>query len=258
VELRGPEGQVDDSKSKKLSEVAGFCEVILRYLREFGPDEDPIRVLECSCGKSYLGLVLSEVVEEFEGRTISVTGVDFNPALIDKCREVAKAAGADNAEYVASRTLEFESSEDFDLVVSLHACDTATDEAIAKGIQIEAPLVLAVPCCQNQIRGQLKEQGGLPGISEFGPARYRMANLLTDCLRAQFLKAAGYFVEMDEIVSPRVTPKNLCVCARRLRNPHKKRRDESYIQLRDFFGVKPKIEQYCPGVLAEGVETFGN
>jgi len=87
-------------------------------------------------------------------------------------------------------------------------------------------------------------------MTDFGPVRYRLANMLTDVLRAQFLRSAGYHVEMDEIASPRLTPKNLAICARRLRRGLRKRRDAEYRMLRDFFGVRPKIETYCPQVLA--------
>jgi len=235
--------------SRKLAEVAGLCEVALRYVSKYLPQAETLRVLECSCGKSYLGVVLCLMLEELQGRKAYLTGLDTNEELIRKCRLVAESVGLEGATFVATRTLAFNSSEKFDLLVALHACDTATDEAIAKGIQLEVPLILTVPCCQGQIRGQLKGNGALSGISEFGPARFKLANVLTDALRAQFLKSAGYHVEMDEIVSPRVTPKNLCICARRVKRPGKHRRDTQYKALRDFFGVKPCLEKYCPGVV---------
>ncbi len=249
LELMGPHGQLDDGKSKKLKEVAGFSEVILRYVDEFLGDSDEVRILECSCGKSYLGLVLCILMQEFLGKTGLLTGVDIDGDLVEKCRQVARKVGYDDVEYVQSRTLDFETDEEFDLVVALHACDTATDEAIAKGIQIGARLVLCVPCCQNQIRGQIKKDHPLEGITEYGPARFRLANLLTDTLRAQFLRSADYYVQMDEVVSPRVTPKNLCICARKVKRKGKNRRDIRYLELRDMFGVKPAVERFCPGVV---------
>jgi len=249
LDLLGPQGQLDDSKSKKLKEVAGFCEVILRYVGEFLSDSDTVRILECSCGKSYLGLVLCILLDEFQDKKGLLTGVDVNEELVEKCRSVAREVGYEDAEYVPSRTLKFETDREYDLVVALHACDTATDEAIAKGIQIGARLILCVPCCQNQIRGQIKKDHPLEGITEYGPARFRLANLLTDTLRAQFLRSADYFVQMDEIVSPRVTPKNLCICARKVKRKSKNRRDIRYLELRDMFNVKPAVERFCPGVV---------
>ena len=248
IGLLGSQGQTDRGKAKKLEEVAGFCELILSYVREFLPKKDPLRVLDCSCGKSYLGLALVRLLEQLEGRQALLTGVDSNAVLIQKCRSVAAALGVDSARFFAARTLEFAPAQSFDLTVALHACDTATDEAIAKGILLDCYLILVVPCCQNQIRGQIKNGHPLSAMTEFGPIRYRLANLLTDSLRAQFLKGAGYHVEMREIGSPRLTPKNLCICARRSKRATKKRRVEGYRALRDLFKVKPRIESYCPGV----------
>jgi uncharacterized protein (DUF2237 family) len=173
----------------------------------------------------------------------------MNAVLVEHCRQVADALGLDDAEFVACRTREFGIDGEVDVAVALHACDTATDEAIAKGIEIGARLILTVPCCQNQIRGQIKTGHGLTGMTDFGPIRYRLANMLTDVLRAQFLKSAGYHVEMAEIGSPRLTPKNLCICARRSKRAGRAPRDADYRALKEFFGVSPAIEKLCPDVI---------
>lgn len=251
TDLVGPEGQLDARKAKKLGEVAGFAAIILKWVREHLAGRERLRIVEFSCGKSYLGIVLVALLQELQGTSAELVGVDVNEELVDKCRSIARAAGIDGAAYVASRTAAFESDLEFDLAVALHACDTATDEAIAKGIQLGAKLVMVVPCCQNQIRGQIKSGHPLMAMTEFGPIRYRLANMLTDALRGQFLRSAGYHVEMLEIGSPRLTPKNLCICARKSRRGSGKRRDAGYRTLKSFFDVKPKIEALCPGVIAE-------
>ena len=251
LELMGPHGQLDSRGDKKLREVAGFCEVILRYVRSFLAKKNRLRIADFACGKSYLGIVLLKLLEELDGKQVDLVAVDTNEQLIEKCRNIAFALGLKRVRCVAGRTLEFESEEEFDLVVSLHACDSATDEAIAKGIQLGAALILAVPCCQNQIRGQIKNGPGLRPMAEFGLIRYRLANMLTDALRAQFLKSAGYYVEMQEIASPRLTPKNLCICARRTRRGKRPGADVGYKALKSFFGVQPRIEKYCPGIITE-------
>jgi len=252
TELLGPDGQSDNRKSKKLREVCGFCEVILRYVRTFLADREVLRIVEFSCGKSYLGVVLVVLLREILEKEAALVGVDVNADLVTKCRRVAAAAGLKDAEFVSSRTLEFQTERKVDVVVALHACDTATDEAIARGIQLGAALILAVPCCQNQIRGQIKSGHPLTAMTEFGPIRYRLANLLTDVLRAQFLHGAGYHVEMVEIGSPRLTPKNLCICARKVKRAAKSRRDTGYKTLKQFFDVRPMVEKFCPGVIQNG------
>lgn len=248
MELMGPEGQLDERGAKKIEEIAGFAAIILRYVRDWLPDQD-LTVLEGSCGKSYLGFVLALLFPDVDDRRVRLWGVDFNPELIARCRSLADDLGLDQMHFVSNRTINFQSEEEFNLVVSLHACDTATDEAIAKGIQLGARLILSVPCCQNQIRSQLKSGHPLTPVTDYGPARYRLANLLTDALRAQFLNAAGYHVKLDEIGSPRLTPKNLCICARKVKRPSKRARDRDYRHLRDVFGIRPKIEGLCPEVL---------
>ncbi len=251
MELLGPGGQVDERKSSKLEEVAGFCAVILRYVQRHLAKKDCIQVLEFSCGKGYLGFALCGLLEAMLGKGAALVGVDSNPALIAKCRGVAEALGLERYEFVCSRTIDYRSDQHFDLAVSLHACDIATDQAIAKGIELGAELILSVPCCQNQIRGQIRRGHPLTAMTDFGPVRYRLANMLTDVLRAQFLRSAGYHVEMDEIASPRLTPKNLCICARKVRRRARGPRDGDYRMLRDMFHVRPKIETYCPGILSE-------
>jgi len=249
--LLGPAGRSDERKAKKLGEIAGFCELILTYVDRFLARRPAVSVVEFSCGKSYLGVVLCVLLRDLAGKQAQLVGVDWNPALIETCRRVAEAAGVKDARFVASRTREFRADEPFDLAVALHACDTATDEAIAKGIELGVPLILTVPCCQNQIRGQIETGHPLVAMTEFGPIRYRLANMLTDVLRAQFLRSAGYVVEMQEIVSPRLTPKNLCICARMPRRRPKAGRDEGYRALKAFFGVRPALERLCPNVVPE-------
>ncbi len=252
IELLGPHGGTDARKDKKLREVAGFCDVILHYVRKFLSREGRLRVLECSCGKSYLGIALAVLLRRLEGKETDLVGIDINEELLEKCRRLAGEVGLSDARYVADRSIRFRSEQDFDLVLALHACDTATDEAIAKGIELGARLILVVPCCQNQVRGQIKSGHPLTAVTQFGHARYRLANLLTDVLRAQFLQGAGYYVEMQEIGSPRLTPKNLCICARRTRRGPGKDRAQGYFQLKEMFDLKPALERLCPAAFRPG------
>lgn len=249
MDILGPEGQVDERGSSKLREVAGFSEVILRYVRKWLGGKEKISVLECSCGKSYLGFALAELLDHFENTRVELWGVDSNPDLITRCRDLSEQLALTDVHFVSSRTVQFDPDRSFDLVIALHACDTATDEAIAKGIQLGCQLILTVPCCQNQIRGQIKSGHPLTAMTDFGPVRYRLANLLTDTLRAQFLRSAGYHVELDEISSPKLTPKNLCICGRKVKRRSRTPRDREYRQLRDMFDVKPAIEKLLPEII---------
>ena len=241
-------GALDRRKLKKCAEVSGFVAHFLRVLPAL-PDDRELTFLECSCGKSYLSLVLDHVLRERYGRRERFIGVDSNPELVERCAAVAAALGRDNMEFRCCRTIEYEPERQIDVALALHACDTATDEAIAKGVQAGAAYILAVPCCQNQIRGQVRQGHPLTGITEFGPLRYHLANLLTEALRATILRGAGYHVTLDEIVPPTVTPKNLMISARKIKR-RAKRGIEDYLKLQEFFQVQPRLAKLLPEVVA--------
>ncbi len=249
MDLMGPKGQLDIKKNEKLEEIVGFGEIIIRYLNKFPIKKNTLTVLECSCGKSYLGFILSLLLPKACRKKVNLVGVDYNPDLIERCERLSQKLRLAESHFFCRRILDFKPQTDIDLVVSLHACDTATDEALVQGIRCGAGFVHAVPCCQNQIRGQIKDGHPLDMLTQYGPARYRMANLLTDTLRAEFMRAAGYHVEMGEIGSPKLTPKNLCLSARKVRRKYKGRRDIGYRHLKDLFNVKTAIEKMCPEVL---------
>lgn len=244
IGLRSPSGFYDRRHAKKLEEVLGFSEQVLAVVAEAFADKSPV-ILDCSCGKSYLTFVLNYLFAEVLNKQGWFIGTDTNPKLVARCDEIRAALGFDNMEFHRSRSIEFKPSRPVDMVLALHACDTATDEAIARGIQLGARYILVVPCCQNQIRGQIKAGHPLVNLTEFGPIRYALANLLTDALRALFLRGAGYDVKLNEIVPPKLTPKNVMILARRMKKPRRSGMSD-YERLRDFFDVRPRIEDYFP------------
>ncbi len=241
----GPNGQFYQSETKKFQEVVGFSAHILKE----APDllEEGLVCLDCSCGKSYLAFVLNHLLRQMYSLEATFYGVDTSPALVERCKSIASLLGYENMSFWQGRTWEVELPvNSVDIVLALHACDTATDEAIAKGIQLGAKYIMVVPCCQNQIRGQVKPQQPLRRLTEFGLLRYRFADLLTEALRAQVLRGVGYYVEMHEMVPPTVTPKNLVLTARKTR--HGKKGMEGYKELSNLLGVRSHLEELLPGL----------
>jgi len=171
--------------------------------------------------------------------------VDSNSSIIDECNKINLLLKYDNIDFVKDRTIQFIPKKEVDIVIGLHACDSATDEIIAKGIKCNAKFIIVVPCCQNQIRTELGEDHPLKFLTEFGLLRYRFSNMLTDGLRSQFLQYSGYTVELKEIVPKKVTPKNLIIIARR-----KRRKKENPVNkfkvLNEMFDLQPKILDYFP------------
>jgi len=154
MEILTASGRLDERGSQKVQEVAGFCAVVLRYVEQFLGKRERIEILECSCGKSYVGFALQMLLREFLNRPSGLVGVDSNPVLVQKCRELAGSLGREGAEFVCSRTLAYTAQRKFDLVVALHACDIATDQAIAKGIELGAHLILTVRAARTRFAGR--------------------------------------------------------------------------------------------------------
>jgi len=244
------DGRIPWRKQRKLQEIAGFAEYILKVIDEWYSDR-AIRILECSCGKSYLCLALYHLLRE-KGRAHEDEwiGVDTSENVIESSIKAAAEIGARNVRFVRSRTIDLDLEGNVDLTLALHACDTATDEAIAKGILLKSGHIMVVPCCQNQIRGQLGENQPLRSLTQFGALAYNFANLLTDGLRALFLRGAGYEVQISEMAPLTVTPKNLLITARKVKNP-KPGRMKEYIETRTMFGVRPAIEKLLPDLVEQ-------
>lgn len=224
------------SKQKKLYEIIGFCEHLFKAISNYSKKKELV-FLECSCGKSYLAFAINYLLNNACGDIKSFFfGIDINKNLIDKCNKIKILLGCSNMEFIEGSTINYMPDRQVDAVIALHACDTATDEAIAKGIEIGAKFIIVVPCCQNQIRSRLKREHPLTALTDFGLLRYRFADLLTDALRSQFLRGNGYSVELKEITTTCVTPKNLIIIARK-----KKRVSEesfnSYNTLSKIFNI---------------------
>ncbi|MBM4054058.1 MAG: SAM-dependent methyltransferase [Planctomycetes bacterium] len=215
-------GQASDCReNKKFNEVVGFCEQVVTVIETYYKEKKDLVFLDCSCGKSYLSFVLNYVLSKEFAINTYFYGVDKNPVLIEKCKAVKDILGFKNMCFINNKIIDVKPEKVIDIVVALHACDIATDEAIAKAIKIKARHILVVPCCENNIRNRLKEGHPLMNITDFGLLRYRFANILTEALRAQFLTGAGYSVRLVEIVSPKYTPKNLMIIAKRRRKNRK-------------------------------------
>ncbi|GAX62281.1 SAM-dependent methyltransferase [Candidatus Scalindua japonica] len=240
--FRHSNGLLKKGMNKKINEIAGFSEQILKMIRKFGKKKE-IVFLECSCGKSYLSFVLSYIFERESNTIPYFFGVDTNRGLIQKCEETRDVMGYNNMVFNHGRTIDFSADRKIDMVIALHACNTATDEAIAKGIKVGAKYIMVVPCCQGQLRSQIKNHHPLTSVTQFGLLRSKFADILTDALRSQFLMGNGYYVELLEIVPPKLTPKNILISARKIKNTSKRNLEE-YYQLNNIFKTNFSLQEY--------------
>jgi hypothetical protein len=235
-----PGGEPYQQRAKKADEVTAFVdhiEVVLKSLSR----KRPIIILDCGCGRSYLSFAANHRLRERD-RPAHFVGIDSQPALIDRCREAAAELGFDNMEFHAGEIIDFKPAQPVDVAVSLHACDTATDEAIAKGLLLGARFLLVVPCCQRELRRQMRGHP-LTGITRYPALGDRLRDALTEALRALLIEAHGYRVDVFEFVPTSVTPKNVMLRGERLGGPNQEAAD-AYARLKEIFGVSPSLERF--------------
>jgi SAM-dependent methyltransferase len=211
-------------------------------------ERDTIRVVDAGCGKAYMSLALVAYGREV-GTRVELVGLDTNEHVIETVRAIAEELGYDEARFEATSIDAYESDRPIDLLVSLHACDTATDEAIAAGVRLGAEAIVVAPCCHHELAAQIA--GQKDALLRHGLLLGRQADLVTDALRAAALETLGYRVDVIEFVSTEHTAKNVMLRAERAPSlPRAERAAAEYVELRDRWGVDPAIERLLGDRLA--------
>ena len=211
---------------------------------------ETIRVVDAGCGKAYMSLALVAYGREI-GTRVELVGLDTNPDVIETVRAIAGQLGYDEARFEATAIDDYASTdsnntERIDLLVSLHACDTATDEAIAAGVRLGAEAIVVAPCCHHELAAQIAKHEK-DGLLRHGLLLGRQADLVTDALRAGALESIGYRVDVIEFISAEHTAKNVMLRAVRAPSASREARARAeYVELRDRFGVEPAIERLLP------------
>jgi len=206
-------------------------------------------IMDVGCGKSYLSFVLNYYLTEVKKIKCHFIGIDISPQVIETSREIQKELGYRNMEFHAMDVKDFKDDRKIDVVLSLHACDTATDMALAFGVYKEADFIVAVPCCHKEM---LKTYSYKPfeGIMKHGILKARLADTLTDGLRGLMLEEHGYEVSIVEYISPLETPKNLMIRAYRTGTPNeasKENADQLIRALSIYPAFRYYLDQYTYG-----------
>jgi len=234
-------GEAFGDKAAKLEELAALLEHVVILSRDLAP-EDGLHLLDLACGRSYLSFGAYCLLHEHLGRPVRVTGVDSDARLVARCVAAAEALGYEGMQFHASRIADLPITERVDIAYSLHACDTATDEALARCVETSARRFLCVPCCRWTTRKMLSRKTILRPLTRHKAGIERFADLLTDALRASLMEAVGYDVTMLEFTSARVTPMNLMLRGAS-RNQPRKGAWEEYLSLKKTFGIAPRLEE---------------
>ncbi len=205
------DGKVVRTKYDKFRQINRFLELIEDVLPALDARREN-RIIDFGCGKSYLTFAMYYYLHELKGYPVRITGLDLKKDVISRCSRLAESYGYDNLEFCHGDIADYSGADEVDMVVTLHACDTATDYALAKAVAWGAKVILSVPCCQHELNRTM-ENPLLKPVFQYGIIKERMAALYTDALRAQLLEHQGYRTQILEFIDMEHTPKNLLIRA---------------------------------------------
>ena len=203
------EGKIVHAKYDKFRQINRFLEFIEDILPELPRDRE-ITILDFGCGKSYLTFAMYHYLKKLKGYQVHIIGLDLKEDVIARCRMLAASYGYEGLDFFVGDIAGYQGVQQVDMVVTLHACDTATDYALDKAIRWGANVILSVPCCQHELNGQMKNEL-LGPVWKYGLIKERMAALFTDALRAGILESKGYQVQILEFIDMEHTPKNILI-----------------------------------------------
>ncbi len=207
--ITGPDGAVKKDGQKKFRQINKYIEIIDALIRKKNLPHVP-NIVDMGAGKGYLTFALYDHLASNLGLKPQVWGVELRPALVDAGNDLAQKCGFEGLRFVAEDIGRFETGK-LDMLIALHACDTATDLAIAKGIHSDAEIIVVAPCCHKQIRRQMDCQTEMSPIMAHGILAERQAELITDGIRALVLEEKGYSSNVFEFIETEHTPKNLII-----------------------------------------------
>ncbi len=206
--ILGKNGKIRNDMIRKYNQIDHYVEVLDSMLRELAETTDCIRVIDMGCGKSYLDFVLNYYIKEVLGKKCYFTGIDINPVVVEDSRKMAAELKYNNMKFIEGDIADFIPDEKYDMLLTLHACDTATDKALSFAIVNDVKSIVCVPCCHKEMNSQY-HLDGFEDVLKYGVLKARIADSLTDGMRGMYLEAMGYDVSMVEYISPLDTPKNL-------------------------------------------------
>ena len=216
LDVSDESGRVRDKRQSKFRQINRFLELIRDCVGHL-PAEGTLRICDLCCGKSYLSFAAYHYFTEVLGRDVKMTGVDLKPDVVAYCNEVAKKLGFDGLEFLCGDVNRYTCGEHVHLVISLHACDIATDFVLNKATEWQADVILSTPCCHHEMNHTLDCEA-LSFIAKHSMLRQKLCDAATDALRLARLEACGYTVCALELIDPEETPKNIMLRALRRRS----------------------------------------
>lgn len=235
-----PDGRVVHARYDKFRQINRFLEFIEDILPALPRDRE-VTILDFGCGKSYLTFAMYYYLKVCRNYDVHIIGLDLKEDVIRKCSSLSKKYGYEKLEFLRGDIAQYEGQECVDMVVTLHACDTATDYALYKAIKWNARVILSVPCCQHELNGQIRNEM-LDPVLKYGLLKERMAALITDGLRAELLEQQGYDTQILEFIDMEHTPKNILIRAVK-RTSARRAGEEAYEACTQALHVQPTLER---------------
>ena len=231
------EGKIKSAMQHKFKQINRFLEMINDTIK----DDKPISVVDFGCGKSYLTFVVYHWLEYIKGIKTTMVGLDLKSDVIENCKTVAKKYNYDGLSFQVGDIEHFAKNNKADMVIALHACDTATDYALYHAIKMRAKTIFAAPCCQHELKPQIKTD--IKILTRYGTVKERFSALVTDAIRTNLMAYSGYKTDLMEFVDLSHTPKNLLIRAVKTKMPHSAK--DMYLQevkdICDMLDIKPML-----------------
>ena len=234
------DGKIVHSRYDKFRQINRFLEFIEDILPQLNQaaKEGELTILDFGCGKSYLTFAMYYYLHVLKGYDIRIIGLDLKSDVISHCNELARKYGYKKLKFLEGDIADYTGADRVDMVVTLHACDTATDFALAKAVGWNARVILSVPCCQHELNRQMYNEI-LEPVFKYGLIKERMAALVTDALRAEYLEGEGYDVQILEFIDMEHTPKNILI--RAVRSGKQGENHEAVRRCEEFLHVAPTL-----------------
>lgn len=232
-------GEIKDKQQDKWKQINKFVETLAKFFENsLLADRKEIKIVDMGCGKGYLTFATYDYFKNILGLNVKVTGVDTKSQLVGLCNDIAKTCEFNDLQFVNGWIGDYD-LQDADILIALHACNTATDDAIFKGIKANADLIVVAPCCHQEIRPQIVSPAMLSGILRHGIMLERTAETITDGLRSLLLEKSGYSTKLFEFIATEHTPKNNMLVGTRLENKDDVANVEAQIaEIKSFYGIK--------------------
>lgn len=236
------EGKVVADMQHKFKQICKYVEIVAGVMKPLHFDE-PVFISDMGAGKGYLTFALYEYLTKTLKLNVDMTGVEIRPDLVAKINETIRESQMAGFKFVES-AIEDYTPERMDIMIALHACDTATDDAIAKGILSNAKLLVCAPCCHKQVRQEMEKSGITDAITRHGIFMERQASMVTDAIRALAMECFGYKTQVMEFIETEHTPKNILLVGVRTDGMSQKRKEAALSQIRELM-QRYGVERQC-------------